>query len=218
MSNYIFLGPPGAGKGTMADMMAEHKGVAHISTGDILREEMRAGTDLGKQVKSVIDSGELVSDELVTALVKKRLADPETASRGIILDGFPRTLEQAALLDRVLEDIDQKIDRAVLFEVDRELLIRRLTARRICPSCKRVYNVLFDPPQEDEVCDNCGAGLEQRADDARETVEERLAVYQQQTAPLIRFYDDRGILLRVNGGREKNENFRMLCEALGVLL
>ena len=216
MGNYIFLGPPGAGKGTMAAMLAEKYGFAHISTGDILRAELKAGTELGKKAKSYIDQGQLVPDEVVAAIVSGRLTSDDVREKGFILDGYPRTVVQAELLDGALKDNALSLDSAVLFRVGRDLLLKRLTGRRVCRECGAVYHVLFNPPNTAGVCDKCGGPLYQRSDDRAETVEERLKVYEAQTAPLITFYRDRGLLLEVVGDKEKNENFAVLCEALGL--
>jgi len=216
MGNYIFLGPPGAGKGTMAAMLAEKYGFAHISSGDILRAELKAGTELGKKAKSYIDQGQLVPDEVVAAIVSGRLTSDDVREKGFILDGYPRTVVQAELLDGALKDNALSLDSAVLFRVGRDLLLKRLTGRRVCRECGAVYHVLFNPPNTAGVCDKCGGPLYQRSDDRAETVEERLKVYEAQTAPLITFYRDRGLLLEVVGDKEKNENFAVLCEALGL--
>ena len=216
VSNYIFLGPPGAGKGTMAAMLSAEYGHAHISTGDILRDEMRNETELGKEAKRYVESGELVPDAVVAAIVSNKLGQPDVQSSGFILDGYPRTVVQAELLDEALARQECGIDAVVLFEVGRDLLIKRLTARRLCKNCGAVYNTLFNPPQKDNICDNCGSELYQRPDDNSDTVSERLRVYEAQTKPLIDVYEKKGLLLRVPGSKEKNENFRTLCDALGL--
>ncbi len=216
MPNYIFLGPPGAGKGTMAALLAEKYGFAHISTGDILRAELKAGTELGRKAKSFIDQGQLVPDEVVAAIVSGRLAAPDVRNHGFILDGYPRTVVQAELLDAALADNGLALDAAVLFNVGRELLLKRLTGRRICRECGAVYHVLFNPPKTEGVCDKCGGPLYQRSDDQADTVEERLKVYETQTAPLIAFYRNRNLLVEVPGDKEKNQNFAVLCKALGL--
>ena len=216
MSNYVFLGPPGAGKGTMADMLSEQYAFMHVSTGDILRGEMKSGSELGARAQQFVNAGKLVPDVVVAAIVSRKLSDPLVSERGVILDGYPRTVKQAELLDDALRQSRLDLDGVVLFEVDRDLLLRRLTARRICRSCGAVYNVLFDPPAEDALCDRCGGELYQRPDDSQETVRERLDVYQEQTAPLIEFYESRGQLIRVTGSREKHENYDILRRALGL--
>ncbi|MCF7853545.1 MAG: adenylate kinase [Candidatus Pacebacteria bacterium] len=216
MSNYVFLGPPGAGKGTMADMLSEQFGFVHVSTGDILREEMASGSELGRQAQQFVNSGHLVTDEVVAAIVSRKLSDPQAALNGVILDGYPRTVKQADLLDGALEENSLTLDAVVLFEVERELLLQRLTARRICRGCGAVYNLLYDPPAEDDVCDRCGVELYQRSDDSEETAKQRLNVYQEQTAPLIDFYERRGQLIRVTGSKEKHKNYKLVQQALGL--
>lgn len=214
MRNYIFLGPPGAGKGTMSAMLAERDGNVHISTGDILRSEIKNGTELGRQAQSFIQAGQLVPDEVVAAIVSQVLNTTEVRERGFILDGYPRTVAQAQLLDAALADASLELDQVVLFQVDRELLIRRLTGRRICRECGAVYHVLFTPPKETGVCDKCGGALYQRPDDGLDTVQERLHVYHEQTEPLISFYQERGLLLPVPAHEEKHASFATLCERL----
>ncbi|OPZ28044.1 MAG: Adenylate kinase [Lentisphaerae bacterium ADurb.BinA184] len=216
MARYVFLGPPGAGKGTMAEMMGAAFGVRQISTGDILRAEMKAGTELGRQARQYIDNGQLVPDETVTAIVTARLADPAIAAGGFILDGFPRTVRQAELLDAALERHGLTLDRVVLFEVERELLLTRLTARRVCKACGAVFNTLFNRPRAEGVCDACGGPLIQRTDDSRSTAVERLAVYERQTAPVADYYRRRGLLTALSGAGHKDENFARLRQGLGL--
>ena len=203
MIKVVFLGPPGAGKGTFANMLAEDFHPVHISTGDILRAEMKEGTELGEKARQYVESGRLVSDEVVTAIVAGKLARPETRRLGFILDGFPRTVRQAELLDEAMREADLELDAAILFHAERDLLLKRLTARRICRNCGAVYNVLFSPPRTDGVCDKCGGELYQRSDDTRETAVERLQVYEQQTAPVIEFYRGRGLLHEIDSGQPK---------------
>ncbi len=198
----------------MSEMLAEKDGHVHISTGDILRAEMKADTDLGRQARSFIQAGHLVPDGVVAAIVSKALDTDVVRSRGFILDGYPRTVAQAEMLDAALEAAGLRLDQVVLFEVDRELLIRRLTGRRICRECGTVYHVHFTPPKQAGVCDKCGGALYQRPDDSPETVGERLRVYHDQTEPLIAYYEDRGLLLRVPAHQEKHASFTVLCEHL----
>jgi adenylate kinase len=199
----------------MAKLMVENLGYAHVSTGDALRAELKSGSELGRRVQQHMENGTLVPDELVADIVAGILANPAPNGPGLILDGFPRTLPQAKMLDQALLDNGLKLTAAVLFEVDDELLLARLTSRRVCASCGAIANVLFAPPKQDGVCDACGGVLEQRRDDTRETAVERLKVYERQTKPLIDFYDGRSELVRVNGGGEKDENFARLKKALG---
>lgn len=185
----VLLGPPGVGKGTQAVRLAEELGAAHVSTGDLLRTARREGTELGRAAQGYMDRGELVPDEVILDLVREHLegVDRET---DVLFDGFPRTEEQATGLDRALDDIGREVDLVVLFEASDDVLVKRLAGRRSCPECGAVYNVFFNPPAEEGVCDRCGADLVHRDDDRPETVERRLEVYQDETAPLIAFYDE----------------------------
>ena len=214
MAIYVLLGPPGVGKGTLAEMLCAHFGFLHISTGDILREEVRRGSDLGKRAKGFMDSGGLVPDETICAIMAARMQEDEVRQRGCLLDGFPRTLPQAEAFDRLVAQGAPPVDRVVLLQAGDELLIQRLTARRVCVKCKAVFNVLFTPPRQEGVCDQCGAALEQRGDDTEATARQRLRVYGQQTEPLVRFYDQRGLVLRVDASRDKQDVRREVCQAL----
>jgi adenylate kinase len=188
-----FLGPPGAGKGTQARELAEAWGVPQIATGDMLRDAVAAGTPLGQQAKRYMDQGALVPDDVILGLVAERLSQPD-AKRGFLLDGFPRTIPQAVALDRSLQDAGQRLDRVVFFEVSEPELLRRLTGRRSCPKCQATYHLVSNPPRRPGVCDRCGSALAQREDDREETVRKRLAVYRTQTAPLLDYYQSRGVL------------------------
>jgi adenylate kinase len=210
MKRLVFLGPPGAGKGTFAQMMVEALAYTHISTGDILRAEIAAATPLGKEARKHVESGGLVPDEIIAGVVQVRLERTDLADGGFILDGFPRTLPQAGLLEGVLDRRGWKLDATVLFDTDRDLLVRRLTARRLCRKCGAGYNVLYSPPTKDGVCDKCGGELYQRADDSRETALDRLQVYDRQTAPLVELYRRRGLLREVDSGGTKADVFLRL--------
>ncbi len=214
MKNLIFLGPPGVGKGTMAEELTANFPLRHISTGDILRAEMKSGSELGAQAQEYMENGQLAPDELVAAIVATRLAEPESRANGFILDGFPRTINQAKLLETALDKNNMVLDAAVLFEADREILLKRLTARRVCRECGAVFNLIFTPPKKDGICDKCGGELYQRTDDSLETAKHRLGVYAEQTAPLIEYYDTRALLLRVSGANDKARNYRDLIKAL----
>ena len=186
MNNFIFLGPPGAGKGSLAVKVAEAYKIPHISTGDIFRANIKAQTPLGVKVKAIIDSGSLVSDELTFELVKDRLAQDD-CKNGYILDGFPRTIPQAEMLEKLVNDV-----KVVNFEIKDEIVIRRLSTRRVCKACGANFNVLTLPPKVEGVCDKCGGELYQRDDDKQESILHRMDVYREQTEPLINFYKEKG--------------------------
>lgn len=186
MNNFIFLGPPGAGKGSLAVKVAEDYKIPHISTGDIFRANIKAQTPLGVKVKAIIDSGSLVSDELTFELVKDRLAQDD-CKNGYILDGFPRTIPQAEMLEGLVSDV-----KVVNFEIQDEIVIKRLSTRRVCKACGANYNVLTLKPKVDGICDKCGGELYQRDDDKQESILHRMDVYREQTEPLINFYKEKG--------------------------
>ena len=186
MNNFIFLGPPGAGKGSLAVKVAEEYKIPHISTGDIFRANIKAQTPLGVKVKAIIDSGALVSDELTFELVKDRIAQDD-CKNGYILDGFPRTIPQAEMLESLVSDI-----KVVNFEIQDEIVIRRLSTRRTCKACGANFNVLTLPPKVEGVCDKCNGELYQRDDDKQESIMNRMEVYREQTEPLINFYKEKG--------------------------
>jgi adenylate kinase len=194
----IFLGPPGAGKGTQARELARAEGVPQIATGEMLREAVAAGTPLGREAKRVMESGALVPDDVMIGLIAERLRQPD-AARGFILDGFPRTIAQAEALDRLLKDLGQSLDVVVYFDVSPPELLRRLTGRRLCRQCQTAYHVVSAPPRRPGICDRCGGELYQRDDDSEATVRHRLDVYARQTAPLLDYYRGRGLLTTVNG-------------------
>jgi len=186
MNNFIFLGPPGAGKGSLAVKVAEEYKIPHISTGDIFRANIKAQTPLGVKVKAIIDSGALVSDELTFELVKDRIAQDD-CKNGYILDGFPRTIPQAEMLESLVSDI-----KVVNFEIQDEIVIRRLSTRRTCKACGANFNILTLPPKVEGVCDKCNGELYQRDDDKQESIMNRMEVYREQTEPLINFYKEKG--------------------------
>ena len=196
--NFIFLGPPGAGKGTLAKEAAKAFNIPHISTGDIFRENIKNGTELGKKAKAIIDAGGLVSDEITIGLVKDRLSQPDTAN-GYILDGFPRTIPQAEAFEKL--GIDVKV---VNFEVDNDLIIARLSNRRVCKNCKANYNVKFMPPKVEGKCDKCGGELFTREDDKLESITHRLEVYRKETEPLIEFYKKLGKITDIDSARDSS--------------
>ena len=194
----IFLGPPGAGKGTQAQALASEWGVPHVATGDMLREAVAAKTPLGLEAKRHMDSGGLVPDEVVIGLVGERLAQPD-AKAGVVLDGFPRTVAQAEALDALFARTGLSLDRVVYFNVSRDELLRRLTGRRVCRGCGRTYHLVSAPPKVADKCDACGGELYQRVDDREDTVATRLDVYQKQTSPLLEYYRGRNLLAEVAG-------------------
>jgi adenylate kinase len=194
----ILLGPPGAGKGTQARRLEDRFGLVQLSTGDLLRSAVKAGTEAGKAAKAVMDAGELVSDEIVVAILRDRLAEADVAN-GVILDGFPRTTAQAEALDDMLADAGQKIDAAISLEVDDAAMVTRISGRYTCAGCGEGYHDTYKTPAQEGVCDKCGGQeMTRRADDTAETVASRLAAYHAQTAPLISYYEQRGVLERLD--------------------
>ncbi|MBI2215929.1 MAG: adenylate kinase [Candidatus Rokubacteria bacterium] len=193
-----FLGPPGAGKGTQASELAREWSVPHIATGDMLRAAVAAGTPLAGEARAYMDRGELVPDSVIVAMVGERLAQAD-AARGYILDGVPRTVPQAEALDQLLKDRRQALDRVVYFDVSEAEILRRMTGRRVCRRCGETFHVISAPPKREAVCDRCDGELYHRDDDSEATVRRRLEVYAQQTAPLLAYYRDRGMLATVPG-------------------
>jgi len=194
----VLLGAPGSGKGTQAKLLVEKYKIPQMSTGDLLRAEVAAGTDLGKRAKAAMDAGQLVSDEVVLGMIQARLAKPDAKS-GFILDGFPRNIPQAQSLDAMLARLGQPLQLALLVDVDSDVLLKRLTGRRTCGSCGAIYNIYFSAPKTANKCDKCGSALTHRSDDNEQTVANRLKVYQQQTAPLVNYYKAQGKLRTVRG-------------------
>lgn len=209
----VFLGAPGVGKGTQADRTAELFKIAKISTGDLLRGAVRNQTKLGLEAKGYMDQGKLVPDSVVIGLVQEKLNEAGCGD-GFVLDGFPRTTPQADELGRVLGGKQLPLDRVVNFEVSREAIIKRLSGRRSCPKCQATYHVDFAPPKKDGVCDRCGEALVQRSDDRREAIETRLKVYEEQTAPLIRYYGEKQLLSRLDASGSVDAVFAKLTKVL----
>lgn len=193
----VLVGPPGAGKGTQAQFIASHLSIPKISTGDIFRENVQRQTPLGQEAKAYMDAGDLVPDEVTVGMVRARLAE-EDAQDGFLLDGFPRNVPQAEELRKILAEMGQKLDIVLELVVDDDEVVRRLSGRRTCRRCEHVWHVDFDPPSQQGKCDHCGGELFQRDDDREETIRHRLEVYQEQTAPLVSFYADEGILVGID--------------------
>mgnify|MGYP001945835415 FL=1 len=209
----VLLGPPGAGKGTQASAIISKYSIPHISTGDIFRANIKNGTELGKQVEAYMNKGLLVPDELVVSIVKDRLTE-EDCKDGFLLDGFPRTVNQAEALDEELKKMNLKLDKVVNIQVGKEILIERAIGRRICKNCGATYHIKFNPPKEENICDKCGGKLHQRDDDKVETVEKRIEVYHEQTKPLIEYYDKKGLLLNVDGTKPVEEVFNEIIASV----
>ncbi len=213
--NIVLLGPPGAGKGTQALRIAKNHSIPHISTGDIFRRAVADETELGVRAKGFMNRGELVPDEVVIGIVKERLDEPDCA-KGFLLDGFPRTVAQAEVLEATLDKGGRELDSVLDIEVGRDSLIKRLTGRRTCRACGKVYHLTFDPPKSAMICDTCGGELWQRDDDTEETVTKRLNVYDEQTSPLIDFYRERGLLVEVDGEKDVDDVFSDVERLLSV--
>lgn len=213
--NLILLGPPGAGKGTQAAKIVEAYGIPHISTGDIFRENIKAGTPLGKKAKEYMDKGELVPDSLVIDLATDRLTK-EDCKKGFLLDGFPRTIEQAVALDAFLRERHEKIDHVIDIQASKKLLMERLLGRRVCKSCGASYHITSMKPKKDGECDLCHGKLIQRADDNEETVINRIDVYNSQTKPLLDYYDKAGNISHLDGAAGLTKLFNQISEILGA--
>jgi adenylate kinase len=210
-----FLGAPGSGKGTQAKRLMAEYSMVQISTGDLLRAAVSAGTELGRKAQVAMDSGQLVSDDIVLGIIRDRLQSDDV-SAGFILDGFPRNLLQAEALEEVLSDIDQPLDAVVLLDVNFDVLMKRLTGRRTCSKTGKLLNIYFSPPHEIEACRANGGELIQRDDDNEETIGNRLSVYRQQTEPLIEYYRNAGLLRNVDGDGEMDAVYERLTDVLGI--
>ncbi|MCD1293489.1 adenylate kinase [Methanocella sp. CWC-04] len=197
----VLFGPPGAGKGTQAKFLSEEYNIPHISTGDILRENVKNGTELGKKAKTYMDKGELVPDKLLIDLIKERLERPDTR-KGFLLDGFPRTIPQAKALDVILDEINKKLDAVINIDVGTNELVRRLSGRRICKKCGASYHLMFNPSKTKDLCDLCGGELYQRDDDKEAAIKNRLEVYKNQTEPVLDYYKGQDLLIDVDGEKE----------------
>ncbi len=213
--NVILVGPPGAGKGTQAAVLEEKTQLKHIASGELFRQHMRDETDLGKLARSYVDRGELVPDDVVINMILERVFQPD-CEHGVIFDGFPRTKEQAAALERALEEHHQKIDAVIFLNAPRDVLLKRIVGRQTCRNCQTPYNIYYSPPREEGVCDICGGDLYTRSDDNMETARHRLDVYLQQTAPLIEHYRELGLLHEVDGLGDIHEVTSRLVRELGI--
>ena len=211
--NILIMGPAGSGKGTMSERIKDHFQIPHISTGDMFRKAQKDGTELGLKAKSYMDQGQLVPDEVTVGIVKERLAEAD-CKEGFLLDGFPRTVQQADALDTILAELDMALDCVVNIEVDKAFLVDRLTGRRVCRTCGATYHIANKAPKVEGVCDKCGGELYQRGDDTIETVSNRLDVYAAQTAPLIDYYKSKGIMSSIDGSKSMEDVLADIRSAL----
>ncbi|RKY04950.1 adenylate kinase [Candidatus Poribacteria bacterium] len=209
----VLLGPPGVGKGTQAAKLVERYGIPHISTGDALREAVQKGTEIGLKAKSYMERGVLVPDEVVIGIIRERLAQPD-CEKGFILDGFPRTVNQAEALDDILRSMGTDLDAVLYITAPDHVIVERLSGRRICRRCGRVYHLITMPPKKDGICDVCGGELYQREDDRPEAITKRLQVYREQTAPLVDYYRGKGKLAEIDGSKSVDEVFSQIVGAL----
>ncbi len=210
------MGLPGAGKGTQAERIVENYHIPHISTGDMFRAAIKEGTELGLKAKSFMDKGELVPDEVTIGIVRERLGKSD-CEKGFLLDGFPRTVAQAAALEDITAELNRQIDFVINIDVDKDILMERLTGRRICKACGSTYHLVFNPPAKEDTCDRCGGDLYQRADDNAETVQNRLDVNLKQTQPLLDFYEEKGYVRNINGQQDINKVFEDIDVLLGAV-
>ena len=210
----ILMGPPGAGKGTQAEKLVELYQIPHISTGDMFRKAQKDGTELGLKAKEYMEQGQLVPDEVTVGIVRERLAEADCKD-GFLLDGFPRTVQQADALDGILKDLGMALDRVINIEVDKAFLVDRLTGRRVCRTCGATFHVVNKAPKVEGVCDKCGGELYQRNDDKIETVSNRLDVYAAQTAPLIEYYQSKGVMSSIDGSKSMKDVLADIRSALG---
>ncbi len=214
--NILIMGPAGAGKGTMSELILKAYDIPHISTGDMLRENVRNNTELGKLAKSYMEAGKLVPDDVINAMVEDRLQQPD-CQKGYLLDGFPRTLVQAEAFTKIAEKIGKPVESVIALEVDFDVLAERITGRRICPKCGAIYHIKNHPPVAEGICDVCGSELTQRKDDTIEQLKVRMDEYDSSTAPVIAFYDKLGVVSHINGAQPTDQVFAEIQEALGKI-
>lgn len=214
--NILIMGPAGAGKGTQSDLILQAYDIPHISTGDMLRENVAQGTELGKQAKSYMDAGKLVPDDVINAMVEKRLQEPD-CQKGYLLDGFPRTLVQAKAFEEIAAKIGKPVEAVLALEVDFEVLKERVTGRRVCPKCGAIYHTTYFPPKVEGVCDKCGSPLKQRADDTVEKLTQRMKEYDASTKPVIDFYDEKGVVTHLDASQKPDVIFGRIKEALAKI-
>jgi len=212
---YVLLGPPGSGKGTQAKLLAPKLGMAHISIGDLLREAVRNGTEVGKLAKSYIEAGKLVPDEVAMKIAEDAMKGP-ACEKGFVVDGFPRTIEQAKLFDALLKRIDFNLEKVLYIDLPLKEILKRLTGRRSCKKCGAVYHVVFNPPKKEGVCDVCGGELYQRKDDTDDVIKVRFDVYQKETFPLIDYFKRSGKLVKIDGSKDVKSVFSEICRIAGV--
>ncbi len=209
----VLLGPPGAGKGTQAELILKYFKIPHISTGDILREHIKNNTALGQKVKEYTDSGRLVPDDIILEIVQDRISKDD-CSNGFLFDGFPRTIAQAEALDSILAEKGIELDFVINLDVEDQIIIDRILNRRFCPKCGKIYNLKLNPPKKDNICDDCNVELQQRKDDKLEVIKNRLEVYRQQTQPLITYYNSKNILINVPGDDTPEHIFEQIKKAI----
>lgn len=212
----VLLGAPGSGKGTQAQKLIDKYDIPQISTGDLLRAAVASGSALGKKAKEFMDAGQLVTDELVLGMIEERLAENDTKN-GYILDGFPRNIPQAEALDKLLAKLQQPLNGAISINIDFDVLLKRITGRRTCKACGKVYNIYSSPPSREGQCDKCDGELQHRSDDNEETISSRLSVYEEQTSPLVDYYNKQGIVRTVEGLGDIEDIFERVCSAIDSL-
>lgn len=215
MKKLLIMGPPGAGKGTQASNIVEKYNIPHISTGDMFREAIKEGTKMGILAKNFMDKGELVPDDVTIGIVRDRLNQADCKKRGFLLDGFPRNLEQAMSLDKILNELNYKLDAVIDVSVDKDILINRIIGRRVCKKCGSTYHVEFNKPTTQNICDECGNELITRKDDTIETAQNRLNVYEEQTQPLLDYYKKQNLVVLINGDQEFSKVFADIVKKLG---